>query len=84
LNGKDSYFGKYTTSNKRDTIYKKLKCSAYDLVFNENKKEGILITFKNIKMYYSCDFGNVKNIYYVTSLDTSNLKINTDLFEVPK
>lgn len=84
LNGTNLYMDDYTTSNRRDTIYNKMKCLAYDLVFTNNKKKGILITFKNIKMYYYCDFGDIKNSYAVVSLDTSNSAIKPQLFKIPK
>ena len=84
LNGTDNYCGDYTTSNRRDTIYNKMKCSAYDLVFTKNKSKGLLITYNNIKMYYYYNFEDIKNMYSVTSIDTNCSNIKTELFEIPK
>ena len=85
LNGTDTYFGEYKTSNMRDTIFNKMKCSAYDIIFTRYNRKGLLITYKNIKMYYYFEFdNNANNMYSVTSIDTSGSKVKAELFEPPR
>ncbi|MDO9000649.1 MAG: hypothetical protein Q7W45_12850 [Bacteroidota bacterium] len=83
LDGTDKSWGKYNTTNKRDTIYLGIKCHAYDIIFTKHKIQGLLVTLKNIKLYLNVDIGDIINRYSATKVDTLLADTKADIFARP-